>query len=148
MVDVAIQEVVDGESHGRLGMSAVLHGLDPIISIGGQAGLVLALITLVIVVVDIIMRGRMRATSLAFTHLLIGLAPVVAVYAASQVIIEEWLGHSGDSEPLSSFVVIEAAIALVYGSLVTGVGVVLTFLLKLDDAWRGRQTAKSDATTP
>lgn len=143
MVELPVQE-----PHGRLGMSAILHGLDPAVSISGQIGLVLAFVTLVVVAVDLIMRGRMRKTSLAFTHLLIGLATAIAVYAASQVIIEEWLSLSGDAEPLSSFAIVEAAIALLQGSIFAGVGVVLLFFLKLDDAWRGRKTAKSDATTP
>lgn len=148
MIDDAVQEVVGGEQYGRLGMSAILHGLDPTVSAAGQIGLALALITFVIVLIDLIMRGRMRKTSLAFTHLLTCLAPIIAVYAASQATINGWLDLSGDTEPLASFVVIQAAVALLEGSLFAGVGIALTFVLKLDDAWRGRKAAKSNATAP
>lgn len=140
-----VPTMVSGESHGRLSLSALSHGVDPAVTIAGQIGLVLAFITLVIVLIDLVKRGRLRKTSMASTYFLTGISPVIAVYAASVGTLNQWGMVNDQQVPLSDLAVVQAAFAFILGSLFTGLGVVLTLVLKLDDAWRGRKRTKPDS---
>lgn len=140
--------MLEGESHGRLGMSAILHGLDPAVVLASQIGLVLSFVTTVLVLIDLVRRGRMRKTSLAFTGLLTCLTPVIAVYAVAHAAIDRSLMATADTGPLSDFVIVQGAVAFLQAALFSGLGVVLTFLLRLDDAWRGREPARSREPKP
>lgn len=146
-----VPTMVGSEFHGRPSLASLshAHGVDPAVTVAGQIGLLLAFITLVIVVIDVVTRGRLRKTSLSSACFLTGISPVIAVFAASYGTLNQWgIGMGNDQPvPLSDLAVIHAAYAFMLGSLFTGLGVVLTFFLKLDDAWRG-QTAtrpKGDA---
>jgi hypothetical protein len=146
MVAPEVAEAVGGENHGRLGMSAILHGLDPAIDWASKLGLTLAVMTFVVVIVDLAMRGRLRQTAFAFTHLLACLPLIGALHAASQGTVNYWLAVPADDSPLGNFPLIQAAVAVLMGSFLSGLGVILTFVLRLDDAWRGRKGDHPRAT--
>lgn len=148
MGGIQVPQAVGAESHGRLGMSAIMHGMDPAIDWVAKVGLCLAIVTLVIVLVDLVMRGRMRRTSFAFTYLLICLPLVGAVYATAQSTVNYWLILPTDDHPLGNFAVIQVAVAFQKGSFLSGLGMVLAFVLRLDDAWRGRKVDQPRATNP
>lgn len=139
-----VPTMVGGESHGRLSLSALSHGVDPAVTVAGQIGLVLAFITLVIVLIDLVTRGRLRKTSLASAYFLTCISPVIAIYAASIGTLNQWAMVNDQQVPLSDLAVVQAAFAFILGSLFTGLGVVLTLVLKLDDAWRGRKATRPD----
>lgn len=139
-----VPTMVSSEPHGRLGLSALSHGVDPAVTVAGQIAFVLACVTLVIVVVDVVTRGRLRKTSLASAYFLTCISPIIAVYAASIGTLNQWGMLDDQPVPLSHLVVINGGFALMMGSLSTGLGVVLTLVLKLDDAWRGRKATRPD----
>lgn len=148
MVGPDIAEAVGGEPHGRLGISVIQHGLDPAIGWAHWVGLTLAAITLMVVLGDLVMRGRLRRTAFAFTAMLSSLPLVLALCAASWGTVNYWLEHPADGSALGNFPVAQAAVALLTGSFLSGLGVILTFVLRLDDAWRGRKGAHPRATNP
>lgn len=143
-MSVNVWAIEDSGSNERLGLSALRHGVDPAVTMAFQIGFVIACITLVIVMINLVMRGRLRKTSLASTYFLTCISPVIAVFAASIGTLNQWgmIGHQ--PIPLSHLVVINGGFAFMEGSLLTGLGVVLTLILKLDDAWRGRKATRPD----
>lgn len=130
--------MVSGEVHGRLTLSALSHGVDPAVTTASQISLVLAFVTLMIVVIDLVTRGRLRRTSLASAHFLTCISPVIAVGAASMGALNQWTLLNDQPVTLAEIAVVQASFALLYGSFFTGLGVVLTLALRLDDAWRNR----------
>lgn len=131
--------VVGGESHGRLTLSALSHAVDPAVTVAGQIGLVLAFVTLMIVLIDIITRGRLRKTSFASASFLTCISPVIAVCAASVGTLNQWAMLDDQQVPLSDLAVIQTAFAFLQGGLYTGLGVVLTLALRLVDAQRNQK---------
>lgn len=135
-----IPTMVGSEAHGRISLGSLSHGVDPAVTVAGQIGLALAFITLVIVVIDVVTRGRLRKTSRASAYFLTCISPVIAVFAASLGTLNQWGMLNDQPVPLPDLAVIQTAFAFLHGSLFMGLGVVLTLVLKLNDAWRG-QTA-------
>jgi hypothetical protein len=148
MAGAEVAEAVGSEQHGRLGMSAILHGLDPVVDWVAKIGLTLSAIAIVVVLVDIVMRGRLRKTAFAFASLQTSLSLLMGLYAAAGSTINAWLELPSDTAQMGSFVAAQAAVALVQASLFAGLGIILTFILRLDDAWRGRKGAHPRAPTP
>ena len=129
--------IVGGESHGRLGMSALLHTIDPTAALVHQIILLLALAVLALAVLNLVLRGRVRNTLFALTEMLTLLAPLLGLFAAANTLLfafvdiaEQNLAHF----PVLAVSLAEAALSLAIGALTGAGAVVLKAVLRLLDA--------------
>lgn len=134
--------MVSGQHQGRLTFSAISHGVDSSVITAGQIGLAVAFIVLVVVLVDLVSRGRLRRTSMAAACFLACISPVIAIGAASFGTVNSWLLLNDQPVTFSELWAMHLAYAVPPASVFTGLGVVLVFILRLDDAWLARKSAK------
>lgn len=128
--------LVGGEPHGRLGVSALLHSIDPTAALVHQIILLLALAVLALVVLNLILRGRARKSAFALTEMLTLLAPLLGLFAAANTLLFESmeianrnLGFPGLAVSLA-----EASLSLAIGALTGAGAVVLKAVLRSSDA--------------
>lgn len=130
---------MSGQYAGRLTFSAISDGVDSSVIIAAQIGLVVAFVTLVVVLVDLASRGRLRRTSMASACFLACISPVIAIGAASVGTLNSWLLLNDQPVTFSELWGMHLAYAVPPASVFTGLGVVLVFVLRLDDAWLARK---------
>lgn len=145
--------MVGGEAHGRLGASALLHGMNPTTHLVIQILALLGMAVLALAVADLLLRGRFRTTALALTGMLASLAPLMGVYAAANALLFAFIEVADRNIAAPSFIAIplaEAAYAVAVGALVGGGAVVLKAVLRLADAWKPKTSAgpQPRATNP
>lgn len=133
--------MVSSDYHGRLTFSALSHAVDSSVIVASQIGFALALITMIVVLVDLASGGRLRRTSMAFARLLVCLSPVIAVGASSLGAMNSWLVLNDQPVALSELWALHLAYAVLPASMFTGLGIVLVFILRIDDARRAKKTA-------
>lgn len=140
MMDDQIPVIVGGDHHGSMGLSALTHGLSDATTLTLWVGLLLSAVTLVLVLMNFLRRGRLHATSWAVARFLIALPAVMAVYAAASVLLEAFLRSANLNQSVSAAAfapeLAEAAFVIAAAALTTGLGVTLCLILRLDRAWR------------
>jgi hypothetical protein len=128
---------VEGEH--RLGVSALYEIIDPTTH---QVITVLILVTvfvLIVVLIDLIRRGRARTISLALTRMLSLLGPLLGIYGAANSVMMTGLdvGNTNIAHPgIIGPMVALGALSMMFGAVAGCIGVVLTAVLRIEDAWR------------
>lgn len=122
-------------SHGNFSIGeGILHSPNPTVHTVGLIILALAAAVLAVAVADLLMRGRFRTTSLALATMLIAVAPLLSLYAASDVVFSSAIRASGPSTATTfslAKAAAEAAFSLSLGAAV-GIGAaVVAAVLKI-----------------
>jgi len=133
-----------GEPHGRLPSYILADALEPAEQILLQSLFWLTLVIVVVVLIDLVARGRFRTISLTLARMLAALGPLLGLYGAANVLVKASLSVAEPS--MLAAHVGPSALLVSIGALCGGVGVVLAAVLKLIPA--GRATPGRSAGTP
>lgn len=118
-----------GESQGRLRSYVLAEGLEPTANFVLQGLMLLTLAIFVVVLVDLVARGRLRNISSTLALMLAALGPLLGAYGAASIVMSASLDLRYTA--MDSGVVGPSALLVSMGMLCGCIGVVLAAVLKI-----------------
>ena len=118
-----------GEPQGRLRSYVLAEGLEPTANFVLQGLMLLTLAILVVVLVDLVARGRLRNISSTLALMLAALGPLLGVYGAANIVMSASLDLRYTA--MDPGVAGPSALMVATGVLCGCIGVVLAAVLKI-----------------
>ena len=123
-----------GEPQGRLRSYVLVEGLEPTANFVLQGLMLLTLAILVVVLVDLVARGRLRNISSTLALMLAALGPLLGAYGAANIVMSASLDLRYTA--MDPGVVGPSALLVSTGMLCGCIGVVLAAVLRIVPAKR------------
>ncbi|MCS6622740.1 hypothetical protein N0B44_07450 [Roseibacterium beibuensis] len=120
---------VSGEPHGRLSSYILAEALEPTAHLVFQGLICLTLAIVVLVLVDLVLRGRFRNISSTLALMLAALGPLLGVYGAANIVMSASLDLRYTA--MDPGVAGPSALMVATGVLCGCIGVVLAAVLKI-----------------
>lgn len=141
---------VSEQPHGRLPGYLLAEGLEPTADFVLQGLFWLTLASLVVALVDLVVRGRFRNLSSTLARMLGALGPLLGVYGAANILMSASLNLQ--DARIWPGIVGQSALLVAVGTLCGCIGVVLVAVLRIIPAKHRNSLAgtldQSDATKP